>query len=103
MTIVWKKPLRAHTRIILQEAGYHEFYDRNTQKTSFIFRLGRSFYPRFHIYDTMLPVGVELDLHLDQKKSTLAKNSAHGGEYDGDQVEEETKRLMRWLEYYTQK
>lgn len=99
MKIVWTPPLQQHMRTILQEAGYHVFYDRRTQKESFIMRISRDFYPRFHIYVAQHTPRVELDVHIDQKKQSLGSR-LHAGEYDGTVVAEEVARLTRWLEYY---
>jgi len=102
MVIEWQKPLRAHARHILEEAGYHSFNDPNTGKESFVLRLGRAFYPRYHLYIKLLSGGgVECDLHIDQKQASYEGQQAHSGEYDGPLVEEETQRLMRWLQFYS--
>lgn len=53
------------------------------------------FYPRFHIY--IQNVGdqeIEISLHLDMKKPSYAGTTAHSGEYDGDLVNREAKRIQ---------
>lgn len=102
MKIPWNYSLKQHPRHVLQEAGYHEFLDPNTEKISYIMRLAREFYPRYHVYITRQDDnGIELDIHIDQKHASYEGSRAHSGEYDGPLVEEEAKRLMRWLHYYS--
>ncbi|MFA5021992.1 MAG: hypothetical protein WC508_02865 [Patescibacteria group bacterium] len=82
-------------RIFLQRAGYTEIHDYNSGKTSYVRRLSRDFYPRFHLY-----LGTDQDgkkffnLHLDQKKPSYAGSSAHSGEYDSELVQTEANRLQ---------
>lgn len=90
--------------MILEEAGYHEFVDPNTNRTSYIMRLERGYYPRFHLYSTTsIHKEVVFDLHIDQKKVSYKDQPAHSGEYEGSLVEKEAERLKRWLTYYSQK
>lgn len=100
MEIVWKVPLQRSPKDILLAAGYHKFTDPATKHHSFIHRLGRMYYPRFHIYLTQGRSALTIDLHLDQKKSTAFSTSRHAGEYDGVVVEDEAERLIRWFGHY---
>ncbi len=77
--------------LFLREAGYTP--KRGESEASFVRRLGREDYPRFHIY--IKEEGRELFfyLHLDQKRTSYKGHSAHSGEYDGPVVEEEAERL----------
>jgi len=56
-------------------------------------------YPRFHAYVNMekFPRETLLNLHLDQKKPVYQGATAHSGEYDGELVEGEIKRLRAIL------
>lgn len=99
MKLTWTLPLRQYIHMILQEAGYHFFIDPRTQKESFVMRVGRGFYPRFHIYIATAEDQITIDVHIDQTKQSLGSR-AHAGEYVGRVVEEEAARLIRWLEYY---
>jgi len=102
MIIEYDQPVQKRAKLILQEAGYHEFVDPNTHKVSYVLRLGREFYPRFHVYITKDINGdLEYDLHIDQKKASYEGSRAHSGEYDGAIVQEEAERLLRWLNHYT--
>lgn len=51
-------------------------------------------YPRFHVYAKDTPQGFVLNLHLDQKKPSYGAGShAHSGEYDGEIITEERRRI----------
>lgn len=101
MIIAWNGQLQREPKHILQEAGYHEFIDPNTGKTSYIFRLGREYYPRMHVYiNRYTDTGGEFDIHLDQKQASYEGQTAHAGEYDGPVVQEEAERLQRWIIHY---
>ena len=52
------------------------------------------FYPRFHIYvQNLSNQGLEISLHLDMKRPSYAGTSAHSGEYDGELVSGEARRI----------
>ncbi len=86
---------QTNLRIFFQRAGYTEFNDPNTGKSSYTKRLSYDYYPRFHLY-------IEADkdnrrffnLHLDQKKPSYAGSSAHNAEYDTEIVNQEAGRLQ---------
>lgn len=100
MTILWQRPLVLQPRAILEQAGYHFFVDPNTGKESYVMRLARGFYPRYHVYVRQFQNGhTEVDLHIDQKQHSEVGQTAHMGEYDGSTVQEEADRLGRWLEW----
>jgi hypothetical protein len=78
----------------LRQAGYTPLPQNRRGEESFARRLGRDFYPRFHIYPSLEGENGYLNLHLDQKKPSYQGQTAHSGEYDGELVERETKRLQ---------
>jgi hypothetical protein len=41
----------------------------------------------------------EFDVHIDQKQHSEEGQTAHAGEYDGKNVEEEANRIARWVEW----
>lgn len=83
-------------RILMQKCGYAE--TRNVQgETSYVRVFGRGGYPRFHCYIEPIDSGFTINLHLDQKKPTYGEHTAHSGEYDGDVVESEGKRINAWI------
>ena len=51
-------------------------------------------YPRFHLYIKKEGDDLMVNLHLDQKKPSYAGASAHSGEYEGEVVEKEAKRIQ---------
>lgn len=60
-------------------------------------------YPRFHLYLTVVRLSsaylkdqgdvLDLNLHLDQKRPSYGRETAHSGEYDGSLVEAERQRI----------
>ncbi len=81
----------------MREVGYFVSPDKRSTENSFIRRIGRDDYPRFHIYTKQLQEHIIIDVHLDQKKSSYGGYTAHSGEYDGKVVEEEVNRLQSFL------
>jgi hypothetical protein len=82
----------------LRRCGYH--FERHVAETGEV-SAARSFapggFPRFHCYAKMTEKDMEINLHLDQKKPVYKGSSAHGGEYGGEIVEQEAKRIASIL------
>ncbi|MFH1582711.1 MAG: hypothetical protein ABIB72_00120 [Candidatus Falkowbacteria bacterium] len=78
---------------LLRQAGYAYLTDRHTGQVSYVRRLNRGFYPRFHLYLEEQSSQVILNLHLDQKQASYEGAHAHNAEYDGDLVEQEMARI----------
>lgn len=89
---------------VLRQAGFRPIIDRLSAQESWARPIGRSHYPRFHLYVSTKKNATTFNLHLDQKKATikLAGLKRHAGEYDSPAVEAELQRLRRWLDYATQ-
>ncbi len=81
----------------MQHVGYGLIRSRRTGVVSFVHRLSRNFYPRFHVYLKDLGDKFEVNLHLDQKAPSYQGQSAHSGEYDGDVVERELERIKQFV------
>ncbi len=81
----------------LRRAGY-VFIQNRSGKESFVRRLGRNFYPRFHIYIEKNKDYIVFSLHLDQKRPIYSGAHAHSAEYDGKVVEAEIERLRNLME-----
>lgn len=81
---------------LLRQAGYKPAVKRSGQ-VSYIRSIGGGDFPRFHIYVEELPEGWEINLHLDQKAPSYQGTSAHGGEYQGELVEQEINRLKSFV------
>lgn len=52
-------------------------------------------YPRFHIYLKDEKNVIRFSLHLDQKRPSYEGATAHSGDYDGDIVKEEARRIQQ--------
>ncbi len=72
----------------MRDCGYMPFHN------SYIRPLAPSGYPRFHIYISETDEKYIFNLHLDQKKPSYGKESAHSGEYDGQVVGQEARRIQ---------
>jgi len=53
-------------------------------------------YPRFHIYIKEGKDNYLINLHLDQKRPSYGKYTAHSGEYNSETVKIEAKRIMSY-------
>lgn len=94
MKIILPFDFQQNLKVFMRRAGYHEFNDFNTGKTSYIRRLSDVFYPRFHVYiEQNHDNQISINLHLDQKKPSYSGAHAHNAEYDGRAVEQEGRRL----------
>ena len=58
---------------LMRKCGYAPFHD------SYIKKLTTLNYPRFHLYAKETEEQYILNLHLDQKKPTYGKETAHSG------------------------
>ena len=87
----------------MRSRGY-AFDKKNDEEYSFVRRISGQEFPRFHAYvkiatssPTAPPRNDEKDLiinlHLDQKRPSYETGPAHSGEYDGELVKEEIRRL----------
>lgn len=100
--LAYQKQLGARPEVWLRQAGYQPHPDRSATKPSFIRRLTRDHYPRYHIYyqtgtDKAGTAMLMFELHLDQKKPAYQGFRRHNAEYDGDLVAQEIKRLQALL------
>lgn len=75
----------------MRRCGYAPFHE------SYIKVLSGSGYPRFHIYAEENEKQYILNLHLDQKKPSYGKETAHSGEYDSEVVTDEASRIEELL------
>jgi hypothetical protein len=90
------KQINTSRKNFMRICGYKEIFNphkNNEVSYARSFDSGR-FYPRFHIYIKDLPVQEsEINLHLDMKKASYEGTSAHSGEYGGELVSREAKRI----------
>ncbi|MFH1745147.1 MAG: hypothetical protein ABH881_03190 [bacterium] len=92
-----KNELRENLATFLRSAGYGYITDRRTGNESFVRRLSREFYPRFHVYFQETDDKYIITLHLDQKKTSYAGSRMHSAEYDSELVGEEWERLKKLI------
>ncbi|PIT94082.1 hypothetical protein COU00_00885 [Candidatus Falkowbacteria bacterium CG10_big_fil_rev_8_21_14_0_10_43_11] len=93
-----KNQLQEQPANFLRRAGYAYIHDRHSGRDSFARRLTRDFYPRFHCYVFEQGGQITFNLHLDQRQTRYAGQTAHAGEYDGPLVQEELDRLQAMAE-----
>lgn len=90
--------------LLMRRTGYApEGTDEKTGEWRFSRYLGyggRSRYPRFHMYCSMRPKErtASCNLHIDQRQPSYGGVSAHSGEYEGELVEAEVRRIQDMLE-----
>ncbi|MFH1789474.1 MAG: hypothetical protein ABH832_00135 [bacterium] len=77
----------------IRRCGYGRIFNRKINKISYARRLRGSFYPRFHIYMIIKTNSIEINLHLDQRQTRYKGVTAHSGEYSGELVQDEAKRI----------
>lgn len=87
----------------LRRCGYHfERQHLQTGEVSAARALGAGGFPRFHAYvkynEGQAPSSLEINLHLDQKRPIYRGTSAHSGEYEGEIVAQEAKRIKSILQ-----
>lgn len=82
---------------LIRRAGYGYIQDRRSGLESFVRHLGRNLYPRFHLYIEEEGEKVIFNLHLDQKQPSYSGSHMHNGEYDGEVIEAEMKRIREML------
>ncbi|MSU75035.1 MAG: hypothetical protein EXS55_00765 [Candidatus Magasanikbacteria bacterium] len=82
----------------IRRLGYALHMDRRTHEKSFVRRLDRDLFPRFHLYVEEKGDNYSLNLHLDQRAPVYAGVTAHSGDYDGVVVEGEMERIEKQLQ-----
>jgi hypothetical protein len=83
---------------LTRKIGYYfQHEDEKTHQSVFSRPLGRSGYPRFHLYVKQEGNNLIFNLHLDQKRPIYQGSTAHAGEYDSPLVEQEAERIKQSL------
>lgn len=80
----------------MRKIGYH-FVSQNKENYNFIKPVGGDAFPRFDIYLRIEDGNLAISLHLDQKRPIYKGTPAHQGEYEGDLVDKEIKRIKELL------
>jgi len=94
---VYKNKIPANGHEVMQRFGYARIVSHHTGKESFVKRLYREHYPRFHCYLKETTDQLTFSLHLDQKEASYKGNHMHSGEYDGPLVEQEIANLKQFI------
>lgn len=82
----------------LRRCGYHfERTHLETGEVSAARSFGPGGFPRFHCYAKTIQNGIEVNLHLDQKRPSYKGTSAHAGEYGGELIKQEAERIQAIL------
>jgi hypothetical protein len=77
----------------MRKCGYSPLHNSGGEQ-NFTRRLGSLDYPHFHVYvNEASERGTILSLHLDQKKPSYGRQTAHSGDYDTAEVEREAARI----------
>ncbi len=98
MDFTLKGPFKDSIYNLIRKIGY-TFWGKDEDKGeyNFIRPLEKGSYPRFHLYLKIEDEDWILNLHLDQKKPSYRGSPAHSGEYDGEVVEKEMRRILNIL------
>lgn len=94
---VYQNKLPMSGQEVMRRFGYARIVSHHTGHESFVKRLYREHYPRFHCYVKEDNGKVFFSLHLDQKEASYKGNRMHSGEYDGPLVEQEILSLKQFI------
>jgi len=98
MEFILKGPVKDNIYNLMRKIGYH-FVGKNREgEYNFIKPIGGGAFPRFDIYLKIENENLIFNLHLDQKRPIYKGAPAHAGEYEGEIVEKEAKRIKEILE-----
>lgn len=97
MKLILNKNQTGNPHEFIRRAGYGYLEDRRTGNASYVRHLGRSLYPRFHLYLNEDGSKIILNLHLDQKRPSYSGAPMHNAEYEGEVVEREMERIRALL------
>jgi len=94
------KNFKGNSAAFMRAHGY-AFDKKRGDESSFVRRVAGRAFPRFHAYvrEIASPSArndekdLLINLHLDQKRPSYDAGPAHGGEYEGELVKDESKRL----------
>jgi len=97
MRIVVENP-KENSVNLMRRLGYGFQKQVSDREIAFIRPLGRSGFPRFHVYMKKEGNAFLLDIHIDRHKETYGKTTAHHGEYEDDgALADEVRRIENML------
>ncbi len=81
---------------LMRQAGY-SFVGRDEAKgdEGYARRLSSGDYPKFHAFVKKDGDFVFVNLHLDQKKPSYGRHTAHSGEYEDSEILEKEAEILR--------
>lgn len=86
--------------VITRKCLYIEIFDKKTGKASFVRKLTKNHYPRFHLYIKESPEEVVFDLHLDQSQTRYENQTAHNADYESDEVKAELTKIYTTVQTF---
>ncbi|MBT3419385.1 MAG: hypothetical protein HN726_03885 [Candidatus Magasanikbacteria bacterium] len=99
MKLNFNKEYTKRPEALIRVCGYGKLISPRTGQVSYARHLRRGArYPRFHCYIDEKDTTFTINLHLDQKQASYGTHTAHGGDYDGQAVEEEAKRIQEVID-----
>lgn len=96
MRFIFKKP-RKNIYDLGRILGYQLIKTSSDQEYNLIKPMMGRDYPRFHLYLKTTDENLVFNLHLDQKRPSYGRETAHSGEYKGKLVEAENQRIKTIL------
>ncbi|MBI2623684.1 MAG: hypothetical protein HYW65_03895 [Candidatus Liptonbacteria bacterium] len=82
---------------VMRRIGYHPIKWSDKGELNCVKPLMGQDYPRFHAYVKEEGTTLTFNLHLDQKRPSYGNETAHSGDYEGETVREEAKRIQDLL------
>lgn len=101
MRFILKNNSGENIDVLMRSLRYHSWgFSAKDNKLQFIRPLETGgAYPRFHIYlqYNKQTKKITIDLHFDQRKPVYQGTTAHHGEYEGEILEKEAKRIKKFF------
>ena len=97
MKFIIKGPLKENPQNLMRALGY-SFQKENGDRGEIAFTRPARGYPRFHLFLKIIGENLAFNIHLDQKKPSYGKFTAHSGEYNTEIIENEVQRIKQILE-----
>ena len=97
MKFILKNSSGENLIILMRKIGYY-FQGENEEKSELSFTCPSRGYPRFHLFLRKENNNLAFNIHLDQKKPSYGKFTAHSGEYNGEIIENEVQRIKQILQ-----
>ena len=97
MKFILKGSNKENPHGLIKRTNYH-FQCEDQRKSKFNFTRPARDYPKFHLFLKIIGENLAFNIHLDQKKPSYGKFTAHSGEYDAEIIETEAQRIKQILE-----